>query len=519
VPPLQALAVMALLAAASGAAAVAAPVFVFAVAAATALILALAAPVGVSACVVVVLAVGGRPLVVGAPTLGGLTVAELAPLVLVPALITRTPGLLSRDSFTARWGVLICACLIPFVVRNDAASSDSATLRNLVVLWYPVYAFIGMQALKLGGRPLGLLVAVVPIATLVAQTLLNDPVFTTTEARRVVPGWAGGIGAMAFAVGLVGAVTHRRPVVAAVAVVPALVLVAASSHGSAWIAAAGGGLVALVLLRRVRRPGPGLVITCVLVAFGLAAAAGFGIVPDGATAILERPLVVLRGTDDPNIDDRLTRWRASVEAVARGGLIGEGFSREFPAPEGRPSGAPHNIAVTMLFRGGLLGLGLFLWLLLSPLAPGRPAEATVYAAAGGAVAAGVIMSMFNVLLESPYFAPVLWSMVGVALAARRPAGRETQPAKDRAFSPALVAVPMRLRETHPGADGRPGRPLPRPRVLPRGTVSETDPVIGAGITRLAMPLSSGPTPRGLGFPRDASPVGAPVQAGHADDDW
>lgn len=202
--------------------------------------------------------------------------------------------------------------------------------------------------------------------------------------------------------------------------VASLALILLSSHRSAWLAGA-CALAATWALTRQRKVSPGVVAGFAVVMGLLAAATALHVIPLDARAQLDRAVNLVDSADDPNVQDRLERWWLAAEQTVSGGLIGEGFFEDFPAPRTalRP-GAPHNIWITVFFRTGIAGVALYAVMFGRSLITKDVASADrpLHAAIAGAVIGGIVFSTFNVTLENPYYAPVVWFAVGAAMAMR-----------------------------------------------------------------------------------------------------
>jgi hypothetical protein len=99
--------------------------------------------------------------------------------------------------------------------------------------------------------------------------------------------------------------------------------------------------------------------------------------------------------------------------------------------------ASHNTPVTVAAETGLVGLGLFAWLMVAVLARAFRRRGQTALVAGLGLAAILVHSLFyNAFFEDP----MTWALFGlVALTARVPA---PEPEPDAAEAPAQEAVPV-----------------------------------------------------------------------------
>jgi O-antigen ligase len=99
--------------------------------------------------------------------------------------------------------------------------------------------------------------------------------------------------------------------------------------------------------------------------------------------------------------------------------------------------ASHNTPVTVAAETGLVGLGLFAWLMVAVLVRAFRRRGQTALVAGLGLAAILVHSLFyNAFFEDP----MTWALFGlVALTARVPA---SEPEPDAAEAPAKEAVPV-----------------------------------------------------------------------------
>lgn len=386
------------------------------------------APVYAGVAVVATVIVGGWDVARVATPIPGLYLIDAAGLLAVGSLLLRYPWVWDRWRFGGWYLAFLAVCAVPLIFRLEGASAAYG-LRALAFAYYPVFALLGLAAMAVPARRrMAWLIGIALCIALPSALLLGDTervVLTTSGSRRYIGGIYGGFGAMALPLALFllnRPLTRTHGVAVGVA---SLLLIVLSSHRSAWLA----GLCALGaawLMTRDRRISPTAVALGGIVIAVLGGAAALGALPIDTGAQLERAVSLVDSADDPNVQDRLERWRLAVNQVARGGFIGEGFFVDFPTPRTAVGpGAPHNIWVTVFFRAGLAGAVLYAALVVRSLITRdvNDEDRPLHAAIGGAVVGGLVFSTFNVTLENPYFAPVVWFAVGAALALREPAGQ------------------------------------------------------------------------------------------------
>ena len=251
--------------------------------------------------------------------------------------------------------------------------------------------------------------------------LTSDAVATTTGDLRYIPGSVGGLAAMALPLVLSAATSRGHRVPKAALFVVSLAALALASHRSAWIAAAIAVVVVAMVAGRQRQRFVAQTgaAALVLIVAGLA----LTLATDRATVAedqLARLETLTNPAADPNGRDRLERWYVALNQAKEHAFIGEGFGVTFISPVSDIESEPHNFAVTVLARAGLVSAMLFLAMIaiaMARVAKAASSDEQGWLAAGlaGALTAGVVVAGFNVLLESPYFAPVFWFAAGIAL--------------------------------------------------------------------------------------------------------
>jgi len=382
------------------------------------------APAVAGIAVVATVIVGGWNVARVATPFPGLYLVDAAGLVAAAALVLRYPWLWTRWRFGIWYFVFVAACFVPLAL-NTGGASLAYGIRAFAFAYYPIFALSGMAAMAVLGRAkaawiMGIAIcAAIPIALLLDSSQVT---LTTTGSRRYIGGMYGGFGAMALPLALHLANRSSTRVHGVAAGVASLALILLSSHRSAWLA----GLCALVAawaLTRERRVSPGAVAGFTLVVVLFFAGTELHLIPIDTHAQLDRAVSLVGSADDPNVQNRVERWSLAIEAAAKGGFVGEGYFTEFPTPSiaTRP-GPPHNIWVTVFFRGGLAGVVLYTVMLARALITKDVGDddRPLHAAIAGAVIGGIVFSTFNVTLENPYYAPVVWFAVGAAMALRAP---------------------------------------------------------------------------------------------------
>lgn len=143
----------------------------------------------------------------------------------------------------------------------------------------------------------------------------------------------------------------------------------------AWVALifVGGGLVAVFWPEIRRNPLPAIaVVVAALLTFGVA-----GLVLRGRGNIFQRATSVATA-DDSSGRQRILLWQSGLEASADKPILGWGpdtFRVPFLRYQGYPffakygptqvANGPHNIFISWLYSDGLVGLGIFIWLLVA----------------------------------------------------------------------------------------------------------------------------------------------------------
>lgn len=386
------------------------------------------APAAAGVAVVAAVIIGGWDVARVPTPIPGLFLVDAAGLLVAGSLLVRYPWLWHRWRFGTWYLLFLAVCLVPLALNAERGSLAYA-LRALAFAYYPVFALVGLAAMAALGRSrTAWLMASAVCLALPFALLLGDGeqvTFTTTGSRRYIGGIYGGFGAMALPLALYLLNRGSTRVHGAAVGAASMLLIVLSSHRSAWLA----GLFALGaawLLTRDRRLSPGAVVAASTVVAAFIGASALGVIPIDTGAQLERAVGLVDSADDPNVQNRIERWRVAVDQVAAGGFIGEGFFAEFPTPSiARGPGAPHNIWITVFFRAGSAGALLYAVLFVRVLIirDVKQADRPLHAAIGGAVIGGIVFSSFNVTLESPYYAPVVWFAAGAALALRAPAGQ------------------------------------------------------------------------------------------------
>lgn len=247
-------------------------------------------------------------------------------------------------------------------------------------------------------------------AILLHEVLTNATVWWRVFDARISAGEVHLIGALLLSVAALGAVTSRRLRLALIVVVGVLIggLVITKSRG-AWLAAALGLLVAGAMAPGpIRRRGALYLVTGMA---GMAAAStallgnSFNLVVLG---LVKRLSMIGSGTaQDLSFMNRLAETRGVWEQIVLNPVLGYGWGVRFSyftllERATRTWSFVHNGWLSMWYRLGLWGLGLFLYLWLSGIrggwtaarAPGAPPLHRAWgAAAAGTLAAYMLMAL------------------------------------------------------------------------------------------------------------------------------
>lgn len=312
--------------------------------------------------------------VTGLPSNPTLTAALLAGMPVVMIASGNHVGLRPAPA-DALFGLFLCAVLIS-VATNGMPPMREGALFVLSLLAYPAgrLAPIGMPF-----RPFLIgTAAIVGIGTVTVGWALVEQ-WNNSHGRPIVLGLAHtqtmfltSLGFILFAIVCLNDI--RRPVVAAIATAPALIVFAASQVRFTFLAIAGALSIGWLATRR-RQPALavlGIVVACLVV--GLAArphTSGiflqYIVSSAGAAERLETPPAGECGEYDNSVAIRKTLLRHAVQMLPTAGLFGHGISSATQASCFKTS--PHNTVLQALVELGWVGGGLLV--LLVGLALGR----------------------------------------------------------------------------------------------------------------------------------------------------
>jgi O-antigen ligase len=146
---------------------------------------------------------------------------------------------------------------------------------------------------------------------------------------------------------------------------------------------------------------------------------------------LARALSTLTPEQDPNSGHRIAMWGQMLHRTARQPLLGEGFGPPFSAFFGRRFYDyserrlhPHNSFLWILNRMGIIGFGIFCFLILKFYSSGIKAYKRMNAGKSKAYLLALLSShfcisifaFFNVVLEGPSMGIFFWIIMGMTMA-------------------------------------------------------------------------------------------------------
>lgn len=161
-------------------------------------------------------------------------------------------------------------------------------------------------------------------------------------------------------------------------------------------------------------------LTCLSVFFFLHLQAGRGFATRVADNVASG---ALHTSDDPYWQFRVMAWKDALRRFQENPLVGEGFGIPFNFEIWDNDPRPHNTFLTVLYKMGLLGflplfalLGCFFWLALrAAYRHSKNPRLPFLQIAILAEAAFCFFGGGNLLLESPYLAPLFWAGIGASL--------------------------------------------------------------------------------------------------------
>ena len=336
---------------------------------------------------------------------------------------------------------LVYYALGAICLLRGVSEFGTEALRHSVIVYYSLFYFLILELIT-DERKLerflkfSLIASAVAVAIIFCNFLVGTGLQTSTEVKR----YGANIGALSLALCILfwlsltvfGVRSKARVLLSILLPFQLFAAVFLIQHRSLLVALIGGLLFILALVSKARTlKYLILAIAVLLLVIGLNQVSG---VLSGNVMVrktLTRALSTLTPEKDPNSAHRMVMWNQIMVRTAKQPLLGEGFGPPFSVFSGRKYYDytekrlhPHNSFLWILNRMGIIGFGVFCFLILRFYSSGirayrgmNPGKSKAYLLALLSTHFCIsIFAFFNVVLEGPSMGIFFWIVMGLTMA-------------------------------------------------------------------------------------------------------
>ena len=358
-------------------------------------------------------------------------------------------------------GLLLIYCALGLIcLVRGIADFGMEALRHSVIVYYSLFYFLILELLTDEHRlerflKVCLIGSVVALLVILYDFASGIGFETSTEVRR----YGGNIGALSLVFCLLFWLSftifkirsRARGLLSVLLPFQVFAAVFLIQHRSLLLALIGGLLFIFALISKARVFKYLVLMVCAFLL--IICVDQFSGVLSGNVMVrdtLTRALSTLTPEQDPNSAHRITMWGQILDRTARQPMLGEGFGPAFSAFFGgrfydysERRLHPHNSFLWILNRMGIIGFGVFSFLILKFYSSGIKAYRRMNAGKSKAYLLALLSShfcisifaFFNVVLEGPSMGIFFWIIMGLTMALIKMGKEQSERVKHEISSP------------------------------------------------------------------------------------